>query len=209
MRKSELLKICAHDEQVLLLSQWLANSDLPFVTHPLGFIQSKWEEEGFMYRLNIWARALAKPKEPDWRIHNHSFSFRSFIIFGELRDERYEIGEGDLYREYQVAYDSSVGSSILVRTERVVSLQHKQSSAFKSGDSYAIGSNELHSTESNCDMSVSLMEIRSASSSSPLVYGDVEPAAELQSYTSEAVSLADIIAEMKTYRPLPARNRSQ
>lgn len=61
--------------------------------HGLGFVQVQLTED---WRLNVWHPDLPRRKCLEHsKIHNHSFSFQSMVLAGELREEVYRFGNCD------------------------------------------------------------------------------------------------------------------
>jgi hypothetical protein len=178
-------------QRLLLL---LRDSRMQFITHPLGFVQSKWVENRIEFRLNIWSEKLAKRKEPDWQLHNHSFSFESYVIVGALEETRYSRTDRISHSNYSVKYDAS-GSSLTPMSQKSALIADSRF-IYSAGDKYEIESVEIHSTRALTDPAVTLMQIGERTGLAPIVFGDLEPAPE-SIYRSKVVGLREIMAVLK------------
>jgi hypothetical protein len=94
--------------------------------HPLGFLFSTMQVgHQRLFRLHIWHPKWRVCEAPDWRVHDHSFSFRSRVLVGRLEHIVYDVKEipdsnHELYEvEYSASISSMVGTGKLVRCDPI------------------------------------------------------------------------------------------
>lgn len=118
-----------------------------FRIHPLGFISSTLLTEGDRkLRLHYWPIDGGKQQSPDCQIHDHLFSFKSWVISGAVENIEYTIDdtEGKEFSVYQTSYTEN--HSKLNKTASTHKLVEKNRSIYENGEAYAIDAGVLHET---------------------------------------------------------------
>ncbi len=106
--------------------------------HPLGFFCIRWNLDlSRSVRIHIWNRSFNWTQEPNWPIHDHSFSFKSVVLCGQIQNKTYAIDRENTglrnWTIYEVSYNdqcstmSPKSNSIVLRT-LTSSHQHASSS---------------------------------------------------------------------------------
>lgn len=121
--------------------------DLSVRLHPLGFfwIQLSEKAAARTLRLHLWPEDLTI-QSSDFLIHDHTFSFTSFILHGEIRNEEYEVmpasqGQKQLFG---VEYDNV--SSLLKPSGTQINCRLIRSTVFKRGSFYSLPADRYHAT---------------------------------------------------------------
>lgn len=116
--------------------------------HPLGFFAIRWPlGDGRELRLHVWARKFEWVQEPNWPIHDHTFSFGSTILAGSILNKTYDIErpavEGDRsWGLYSVSY---VGDTSIVTLEKSgVRLVARSAEVKNEGEHYLMHAGDLH-----------------------------------------------------------------
>lgn len=91
--------------------------------HALGFVHCKLlqTDQGTL-RIHIWPKKLRNDAEQKYKIHDHIFSLKSFVICGEVKNNTYQLKEPNEsdkpnYSLYYVDYLNS-GSRLYTKGER-------------------------------------------------------------------------------------------
>jgi len=108
-----------------------------------GFVRA-YLDEAKAWRLHIWDPAARKPGAT--LIHNHPWDLRSWIIAGELHNQRYEVSQGDPTHEellIRPGYDTAV-----LQPRPPVCLVAKPLEVYRPGDRYEQRWDEIHETSS-------------------------------------------------------------
>lgn len=115
--------------------------------HPLGFIWLALTDRAAArsLRLHLWPENPVI-QNPDFLVHDHTFSFSSFILHGEIRNDEYEVtennqGEKQLFR---VEYDQV--SSLLRPSGVRVNCRLVHSAICKTGTFYSLSAPAYHAT---------------------------------------------------------------
>jgi hypothetical protein len=104
----------------------LARDTSPYTPtwHALGFVHCKLlqTDQGTL-RIHIWPKKLRNDAEQKYKIHDHIFSLKSFVICGQVKNKTYELKEPekidkDNYSLYYVDYLES-GSRLYTTGERL------------------------------------------------------------------------------------------
>lgn len=126
---------------------YLATGELDFKWHPLGFMHVKLLLLGDkVLRFHIWPKGNRKPQEPLWEIHDHNFSFHSYVVFGELQNVLYDVyskTRGD-YVLYEVSYYDD--ASFMRRTNEHVVLGEGRETRMHAGEYYYEAAADFHRT---------------------------------------------------------------
>jgi hypothetical protein len=134
--------------------------EIYFQKHPLGFKYFKLgnisaTEE---LRLHLWTKTNEN-HDDDLQIHDHSFNFKSFVVFGLLENHLYKpIYEKDavgfIYdvkfrnEKSRLSIDSSKQKLVDIKSEKLTT-----------GNFYDINSDEFHKTENLLEPSLTLIKI--------------------------------------------------
>lgn len=145
--------------------------------HPLGFKIFSISNENCSLRLHVWGR------EPEgqlqYKIHDHSFDFRSHVVEGVIRHTKYlsRVDNVGNYRIYNVSYDDT--HSYLHKTLVSVSIQQVSQEFINESQSYNVMAEELHSSELwECDSAISIVLARERLGR-PIVIGPKDGPAEM------------------------------
>jgi hypothetical protein len=112
--------------------------------HPLGFRVARLMSEGnSSLRLHIWPRS-SRTTQPGYEIHDHTFSFRSHVLFGTLEQSIYDVTGSDhpQFSLYNVEYDEL--GSILLKSRDGVTASLCRRSVLQSGETYQLGAGVFH-----------------------------------------------------------------
>jgi|GEM_PF-5712356 len=188
---------CYGFETAIRVVSILESAEINVRTHPLGFLQAIVIEGAREFRINFWGTSLGKPKTPNWPVHNHRFSFKSKIIFGELEETRYSVAEcsDGIFALYAVSYNAN-GSTLKKIGGNNVSLTTAVINKYPSGVVYGCDSNVLHSAEASTGLTVSIMEIGKFNKSAPVVIGEPAYNAPVFQYEPHSVPLSSLRAEI-------------
>lgn len=144
------------------LLSYIANNKekIAFQKHPLGFKYFKLgkisnKEE---FRLHFWI-GTNENQDDDLQIHDHSFNFESFIVYGNLKNTKFN-SKTDLTSNgyiYDVKFRNEK-SRLALNLEKQ-SLETLSSEIIETGGFYSIESDELHKSENLNNLTVSLLKI--------------------------------------------------
>lgn len=144
------------------LLSYIANNKekIAFQKHPLGFKYFKLgkisnKEE---FRLHFWI-GTNENQDDDLQIHDHSFNFESFVVYGNLRNIKFN-SKTDLTSNgyiYDVKFRNE--KSRLVLNSEKQFLETISSEVIETGGFYCIESDELHKSENLNNLTVSLLKI--------------------------------------------------
>jgi hypothetical protein len=138
-------------------SQWphqLAKIIRPFEAsltptwHPLGFIHVKLAqgEVNDSFRMHVWSSAYRDSREQGEKIHDHLFHIKSRVVFGSIKNVRYQfipkVGGG--HRVVQVDYAPQHSS--LRETGIYGNLEEVSGDLFQAPTEYMVSKFELHET---------------------------------------------------------------
>lgn len=140
----------AKDKEIVELRVALMAAVSAILDHPQSF---SWTTQGFgmirtyldsgkRWRLNIWDDRLAIPNVS--LIHDHPWSFRSFIIAGRLTNQRYRIVAGDPTHQFHSILTGEGGGP--VETPSFCRLEKTVTEVFGPGETYAQSLDQIHET---------------------------------------------------------------
>jgi len=131
-----------------------------FQKHPLGFKYfklgkiSKTEE----LRLHFWVETNEN-QDDDLQIHDHSFNFESFVVYGSLKNNKfitkYDNNANGLI--YNVRFRNGKSRLTLDSKNQLIELISSQ--IIKNGEFYCLNRNELHKSENLSESTISLLKI--------------------------------------------------
>ncbi len=169
----------------------LPQSHTPVHRHPLGFRVARLVADGpAALRLHIWPKS-ARPAQPGFEIHDHTFDLTSFILFGELRQTIYEISTSapTTHAMYQVDYDET--GSVLRKSEAAVSARARESHMLHAGETYSLSAAEFHVLENGSTQSAATLVLTTQGGGAPRSLGPLDGAAimrfERSSYCRSAI----------------------
>jgi hypothetical protein len=116
--KTSILKQTLVDliERSSELPQGSDNKNIVIQVHPLGFLCLRWNlGGGRTLRVHVWDKKFDCVQNPNWPIHDHVFSFRSFVVAGAVQNKTYSRTEnrGDkCWDIYSVAYGNGVSKLV-------------------------------------------------------------------------------------------------
>ncbi len=129
--------------------------------HALGFIHCRLaqNDQGTL-RLHIWFKNNSHPAEQLEKIHDHKFSLNSYVLYGAICNEVFELietssGKYD-YQAYAVKYLDK--GSELIPLATYYNVSDVSSSIIRAGCYYTVDSREFHrSSLVNSEMAISLV----------------------------------------------------
>ena len=146
-----------------------------FQKHPLGF---KYFKLGSIssteeLRLHLWTRTNEN-HDDDLQIHDHSFNFKSFVIYGLLMNHLYEPNyENDAVGFiYDVKFRNEKSRLILNSSKQ--KLIDLKSEKLTTANFYEIQSNEFHKTENLVEPSLTILKITKPKTKVARVYSPKE-----------------------------------
>lgn len=113
--------------------------------HPLGFVLFDVASEGLSrIRLHVWPASARTLHHSHAQIHDHTFSFRSRCLTGQIANWQYNVessAQGP-YQMYEVAYDNS--SSSLRLLDGHWTATRVDESSYEAGETYQMSSGVFH-----------------------------------------------------------------
>jgi len=156
------------------LMDYAIKNNLNFSWHPLGFVVCKlYGHNNVTVRLHIWPANGGKPQCPTWEIHDHTFSFKSWVLVGSVINTEYEINNQEsIYSIYEVNYTSD--GSRLSRTESIAGVNLYNELQVEAGGTYEINAGSFHKSK-NCSqgLTVTVIEAINSNMNAPRVLGDL------------------------------------
>ena len=165
--------------------------------HGNGFLQLDLSKDK---RLHVWHPDLPKQKNPT-PIHNHNFSFKSSVIYGELTHITYEIvvNEGEYNLYYPVIKNGQ--NTILVKLESGSFWDLKETAKYilSDGSTYFFNHTRFHQNYSDYKAST-IMEKTFKGNTTPYVAcpKEYEPSNEFDRHSFDTNYLWAIIDEICT-----------
>ena len=189
------LNIALQERQVkaLDLITSLQYLEIPFQIHPLGFISCTFLREGTCNaRLHIWPLAPQKAQSTDTQIHDHIFSFTSWVLLGGIVNTKLTPNEnGNKYAIYSTSY--SEDKSILQKSDRSIRLTPNTPTLHLTGDKYTVNSGEFHKSErAGSSPAVTVLITDQTKKTSPFVAGPIDGPS---SYEYQRSSLSNLELE--------------
>jgi hypothetical protein len=184
------------DEVLRELYDFLKLSKSRFFTHPLGFVQTVFHEEGDEFRLNLWGSIFGRPKIPNWPLHTHRFNFESNVIVGQLEDTLFDIiqDERGIYFRYCVEYEKE--GSFLRPVDHVrMSLSERTRRVIGAGERYFMQSSDIHSSKNLTHLAISVMKIGLPSKNPAFVIGCVSADTRIE-YLPTEIDTQKILEEL-------------
>lgn len=134
--------------------------ELFFQKHPLGFKYLKLGNISAIeeLRLHLWTNTNEN-HDDDLQVHDHSFNFKSFVVYGLLENYLYEpIYENDAVGFiYNVKFRNEKSRLFIESSNQ--KLVHLKSKKIMTGNFYSIESHEFHKTENLKEPSLTLIKI--------------------------------------------------
>jgi hypothetical protein len=156
-----------------LFTRWLlTHRGLELRLHPYGFAHSIiWTgSDGEALRLHVWVDNSPSRVLPT-RAHRHAWNSKSYILLGELTNERYTVhfNPAGEFRLFAIAYKTQ--TSIRVPTDKRVDCRLVDSQHYSSGDRYAVSVGEYHKTLVLPSSFTATLFLTDQPTSQPLVVG--------------------------------------
>jgi hypothetical protein len=134
--------------------------EIRFQRHPLGFKYFKLGKISSTeeLRLHFWV-GTHENQDDDLQIHDHSFNFVSFVVFGCIKNTKFH-SKYDLSSKgyiYDVKFRNE--KSRLVMNSKKQLLETISSETIATGEFYSIESDELHKSENLNKLTISLLKI--------------------------------------------------
>lgn len=161
--------------------------------HPLGFYYIELaNSKQHRTRLHIWPENLDEREliGPNFPIHDHSWSFKSLILAGEITNLTYRLKNditGD-YFIYGTEY-TSAGVELKCDIKNRFQLELESSKAYKKNDSYSMKSGRLHETKVEKGLCVTLLKANYDLNREPIVIG--RKSSEAMIYVPRNTSVKD------------------
>jgi hypothetical protein len=115
--------------------------------HPLGFFWLSLTDRAATraLRLHLWPENPVI-QNPDFLVHDHAFSFSSFVLHGEIRNDEYEVTENNEGKKqlFKVEYDQA--NSLLRPSGVRVNCRLAHSAICKTGTFYSLSAQAYHAT---------------------------------------------------------------
>lgn len=185
INKLETAKIDINE--ILLI---IKNKKLKFFWHPLGFIMCKYlVENNVSIRIHIWPKDGGKPQKPYWNIHNHIFSLKSWVLYGEITNKEYELLNDDQSNNviYKVNYSNNISS--LIKTEKRVKIKQANIDHNNERSSYGMKSGIFHLSENTGKTNaLTIMYAEDSNMQSPEVIGHISGLTKYEYKRSEVSS---------------------
>jgi len=157
--------------------------------HPLGFYSSILSEHsGQSIRLHLWSDN-ATWALPQFEIHDHAFDLVSIVLYGRVRDSRYDVHltrTETRHQFYDVQYDEGV--TTLKPTLQYVSCTPGIKQDISSGSTYRVPAGVFHSscaTDHTC--AATLVHTRQVGAISPRVIGPAHDPREIKYFRRSAL----------------------
>lgn len=117
-----------------------------FQWHPLGFVIGKLLQESEQTaRLHIWLPGGMKAQSVTLMVHDHVFSFTSWVLAGTIENVEYKIDtSGTEYALYLTEYSGHV--SVLKKSGGTLRLVETARVQYRAGSSYSVPVGQLHET---------------------------------------------------------------
>ncbi len=131
-----------------------------FQKHPLGFKYcklgkiSRTEE----LRLHFWI-GTHENQDDDLQIHDHSFNFESFVVFGSIKNTKFKSTYNLTSKGYIYNVKFRNEKSRLVLNSKEQLLETICSEIINTGEFYSLESEELHKSENFDNLTISLLKI--------------------------------------------------
>lgn len=131
-----------------------------FQSHPLGFKYFKLGEisKNEELRLHFWIETNEK-QDDDLQIHDHSFDFESFIVYGKIKNVKYISVNDERFQGFMYNVRFQNENSKLVLGSKNQFLKIIEIEKIRTGEFYSLKSNELHKSENIKDSTISLLKI--------------------------------------------------
>lgn len=176
-----LINGSSHEAIVKELNIFLTNiylDHIPKIWHPLGFLMINlgYISDQESIRLHIWSDNIRSTQDPPWMIHNHNWTFKSYILCGKITNQVYRISNyqnAPTNKIYQVIYNDNMSN--LIATEKLVYSSLIAETEFTQGEIYSMDSREFHSTiVENNTFAATIVLSRKMDTIPPEVIGDLQ-----------------------------------
>src|SRR5690606_2033249 len=131
-----------------------------FQKHPLGFKYFKLGKisETEEFRLHLWI-STNEYQDDDLQIHDHSFNFESFVVYGSLKNTIFISKNDDNSNGYlyDVIFRNEKSRLVLNSNNQLLKILNFE--VIKTGEFYYQKSDELHESQNINDLTISLLKI--------------------------------------------------
>lgn len=179
------------------------NNDVAVQQHPLGFLCAKWKLDAERtLRIHVWDSGLNYCQEPNWPIHDHTFSFKSIVLSGKVQNKLYVLSDkenGRKFELFEVEYADERSS--LVHVNGSISITPSSTALYQNGDAYNVDAGALHRTALRSGFAVTVLatnRVQSASDCRPRVIGSASGASMI--YDRRVMQTADVLAQLERAR---------
>ena len=142
------------------LNQNLQNGVRPTVQiHPLGFLCIRWIlASGNTLRIHIWDKSFQCVQTPNWPIHDHIFSFTSYVLEGEVQNKTYMENDQPNRRAWLIyTVDYFANRSELKWFGQKLKLKVKESSIQRKSSNYRVVAGVFHRTILRSDFAITVL----------------------------------------------------
>jgi len=133
---------------------------IKFQKHPLGFKYFKLGKisETEEFRLHFWI-STNENQDDDLQIHDHSFNFESFVVYGSLKNTIFISKNDDNSNGYlyDVIFRNEKSRLVLNSNNQLLKILNFE--VIKTGEFYYQKSDELHESQNINDLTISLLKI--------------------------------------------------
>jgi hypothetical protein len=150
--------------------------DTPFRRHPLGFLCCHlYTEDKRSARVHLWPVEMANKQSLEFNIHDHVFSFTSWVLVGEVMNVCYAPSPaGDRYAEYKTVY-CGADVSTLSKESGTAKLKETSRERYSAGSRYELRAGVLHETFRTSSQSALTVLVTGVSSMpAARVYGPID-----------------------------------
>lgn len=131
-----------------------------FQKHPLGFKYFKLGKisDTEEFRLHFWI-GTHDNQDNDLQIHDHSFDFESFVVYGSLKNTKFSSKKNKIQNGfiYDVKFRNEKSRLVLNSSEQ--GLEISSCEIIKTGNFYYLKSDEFHRSENINNLTISVLKI--------------------------------------------------
>lgn len=146
-----------------------------FQKHPLGFKYFKLDKiiDNQEFRLHFWINTNEN-QDDDLQIHDHSFHFESFVVYGSIKNTIFITRNNDNSNGFIYDVKFRNEKSRLILNSKNQLLEKLNFEIIETGNFYKIKSTELHKSECLKELTVSLLKIVKPKNKVARVYSSKE-----------------------------------
>jgi len=167
---------------------------------PVGDVHAPiWDyEDGSRLRLHLWPSEPFRPQYPAWPVHQHAWPLTSFVVRGQIRDERFMVQEDSSGDRCVYTTTYADGRSVLHTAERRVVCEPLGSTVWQRAHSYVVPLGVYHASRAE-GASVTLAESGVPTGDPPLVVG-MHGALPVVTYERRPLTASELAAVLDEVR---------